>query len=191
MPYGYLDTMMFDLPASPRRSFGVISSVSLLGFVLAGVNCSSKGGGGATGASCATDQTVCSSGETCWPTSATTIACITSLKSAALGAACVEEYNHATCGDGMLCDATDPSGNGHCAQYCSPSAPSAQCPTGYSCEVTQLGSSGPTVELCRVTPPPPPSDDGGADAGSYDEGGELPDISFIPDVGLDTGPARQ
>jgi hypothetical protein len=175
---------MFDLPTSPRQAFGVVSSVSVLGLALVGAHCSSKA---SAVASCAANPTACSAGETCWPTGPTTLQCLASLKSAGVGAACVEAYNQVTCGDGMLCDATDSSGNGQCVMYC---GSAADCPTGSSCETIQVGSTGPTVSVCRIAPASP---DGGRDGGVYyvDGGVELPDISYIPDVALDTGPAHQ
>jgi hypothetical protein len=192
MPYAQLETMPFAFPALRRRAFGVVSTVSVLGVALAGAHCSSKGGGAdGAGTSCQSDPTVCAPGETCWPVSPTTLTCLASLKGTAVGAACVEAYDHVTCGDGMLCDSNDPSGKGQCAQYCGPTTP---CPAGYECDATQVGS-GATVDLCRVAPPGMGGADGG-DASTGDEGTdegavELPDIYYIPDVALDVGPAHQ
>jgi hypothetical protein len=179
---------MFELPASPRHAFGVFSSVSVLGLALVGAHCASKASAGPNG-SCTADPTVCSAGETCWPTSLTTLGCLASQKGVAVGAACTEAYNQVTCGDGMLCDATDTSGIGQCVKYC---GPAADCPTGYSCQVTQVGTGGPTVHVCRIAAVTPDGGgDGGWDGETYDEGGELPDISYIPDVALDVAPAHQ
>lgn len=186
-----LDLMKFAFPALQRRAFGVVSSVSILGVALAGANCSSKGSGAGPGASCQADPTACAAGETCWPVSATALACLASLKGVSVGAPCVEAYNHATCGDGMLCDSNDPTGKGQCAQYCGPNTP---CPAGYECDATQVGT-GATVDLCRVAPPGTGQGDGGdasvSDEGGDDGAGELPDISYIPDVALDVAPAHQ
>jgi hypothetical protein len=79
----------------------------------------------------------------------------------------------------MLCDATDPDGSGQCTQYCSQSSP---CPAGYSCRATQVGTGGPSVDICRATTETTSPGDGGAPVG--DAGDVYADALFeVPDVG--------
>ena len=109
-----------------------------------------------TAANCNTDQ-VCPSGQTCWPVTATTLQCIPSETGAAFGTSCIEQYDKATCADGMLCDATGSTGNGTCTTYCSETE---ACQSGYSCRTTQVGSDGPFVSICRLTTATSPEDAG-------------------------------
>jgi hypothetical protein len=179
--------MMFPLSSTPRRTFGAVASLSAFGFALAGASCGSKANGSG-GTDCAANPTLCPPGQTCWPINATTMGCIASLSSASVGASCVEQYDQATCGDGLICDSTDPSGAGVCAQYC---GPTSACPAGYSCNGTHVGTNGPSVNLCRFsTGSTTPTEDGGQ-PGSIDEAGPLPDISFIPDALVDVTTAHQ
>src|ERR1700728_4636245 len=110
---------MFD-GLSPRlRVKSGLAVVALLVIGLGGAHCSAKSGAANEGQSCLANPTQCPGGQTCWPTSATTFACITSQPSGAFGDSCVETISAATCGDGLFCDATDPTGEGQCTQYCS------------------------------------------------------------------------
>ncbi len=179
--------MIFASPSTNRRAFGTFASLSVVGLALSGANCSSKGAGAGGEAECASTPTECPQGQTCWPTSATTLGCIASEPAAVAGATCTEQYNQATCGDGMLCDSTSPTGTGQCALYC---GPTSACPAGYSCNTTQVGASGPMVDICRLAAQST-SDDGGQPGQTVDAAGLLPDISYIPETSVDSSQARQ
>jgi hypothetical protein len=166
----------------------------LLMTALAGLGCSSSGATSPPAPSCTANPTQCGVGETCWPTSSTTLACLPSDTSAPFGASCAETINVPTCADGMICDATDPSGNGQCTSYC---VSTASCPSGYECQSTTIagggGSSGAAISICRAAGPPNTGDAGTpfpiAEGG---EGGALPDAELvIPDASDDAGSLQQ
>ncbi len=178
---------------SRRFSLSTSAVVWLAGALLAGiagVDCSSSSGGGAAEASsCLANPAQCPAGQTCWPTSPSTFACLASNASAGVGDSCVEKYNDATCADGLLCDSTNPDGTGQCAQYC---GAQTACPMGYACHTTAVGSAGVPVDICRPAAPTSPIMNDAGPPETYEEGGSLPDIEFsIPDVVVETGPAQQ
>jgi hypothetical protein len=172
----------------PRR-FTQVAFILLAAFV--GVNCSTSSANPAgSGPDCQAQPTLCPSGQTCSYTSATTLGCLSSDPGAGFGDSCVEEINHATCADGMICDATDSNGDGQCTSFC---ASSASCPAGYGCDSTNVSGGGLTISICRAQATTgPPSTDGGT-ALPNDAGGALfPDAELlIPDAALDTGPIQQ
>jgi hypothetical protein len=105
------------------------------------------------------------------------------------GASCVERIGVATCGDGMLCDATNSDGEGQCTDYCTSTA---SCPTGYSCEATSVaGNGGASISICRVPPPVvTPTNEAGA---PITEDGGQPDaeIAIPDDATTDAVPIQQ
>jgi hypothetical protein len=118
-----------------------------------------------------------------------TLACLPSAVNAGFGSSCVEKINVATCSDGMICDATDPSGNGQCTSYC---VSTASCPSGYECQTTSIaGAGGAAISICRAEGPVMSGGDGGATQQGSGDGGS-PDAEIaIPDATADGAAMQQ
>src|SRR5215472_4535433 len=83
----------------------IAGGLLLVGLGIGGNACSSSGAQNGSTA-CLSNPASCAAGETCWPTSSTAFACLTSFPSGTFGTSCQEAINRATCADGMICDAT-------------------------------------------------------------------------------------
>ena len=124
-------------------------------------------------APCSDNPVACGKGTTCWPSdSAFDLKCLPSQPGVSFGASCEENIGAPTCGDGMLCDQRGAEG-GSCTSYCDTGHP---CPQGFSCRKTQVGQSGPGIDICRAG-----GDDGGVGPGN-DGGGDDGGL-IIPDTG--------
>jgi hypothetical protein len=117
-----------------------------LGLVVAAA-CSSSSGATEGGPDCRENPASCKAGETCWPVTATSFACLTSEPSGMQGAACKETPGQATCADGLLCDATNSTGSGICTAYCG--AGGHECPGGYACVTTTVSGGTGSMSICR------------------------------------------
>jgi hypothetical protein len=171
---------------SPRFKQTALLLASI--FVIAA--CSSSSATPSNGPSCLATPTLCPAGQTCWPTSSSDFACVPSASGVVAGTSCVESVAVATCGDGMLCDATNPDGEGQCAAYCEASD---SCPSGYTCQATTVSGGSATISICRVPPPTTTTTPDGGPLPTADGGQTPPDaaITIPDDASTDAGPIKQ
>ena len=164
-----------------HRTFAALFLVAVGFSIGGGAGCASNSSSSG-GSDCSANPTQCPQGQTCWPVTQTAFGCVPSQPTGTFGSQCIEQYGKATCADGMLCDATDPTGNGTCTSYCTGGG---ACPQGYECHATAAGNSGPTVDICRAAtaPPPPSSEEGGIGIG--DGGG---DVAYLGNIDATLGP---
>ena len=129
----------------------------------------------------------CPAGETCWPASAAAFACLPSDPAQPFGATCLESIGKPTCADGLLCDATNPNGNGTCTNYCG--SATMECPAGYACIITSISATGgPTIEICRPSMQMPPII---IDGGLLYDGAFVGDAELSADASASDGAAAQ
>jgi hypothetical protein len=95
----------------------------------------------------------CPAGQTCWPVTGTTFACLPS-GGGQSGAPCALDVGVATCTDGLNCLETTGTGMGICSPFCDATH---ACPATSSCEGGYLPDGGATFNVCV-----PQSNDGGA-----------------------------
>jgi hypothetical protein len=127
---------------------------------------------------CNQDPWVCSAGQTCWPATETTFACLNS-GAGAVGDVCDDTIGMATCGAGLACLQPPGAASGTCVAYCDNTDTSHACPSGQTCDAALLG--GGTIQVC-------------AGAGSSTEAGASPEASTeagtvgaTPDAATDGG----
>lgn len=148
----------------------VVLSLALAGGAAVGCSSNSSSSGAGSGASkpCNENGGSCPDGQTCWPQSASTFACLNE-GSGKAGDSCQNTPGTPTCGHGLACLQQTEAG-GTCVPYCDPTNPAEACPSGSQCTTTVLGgASGPTFEVCVG---PMPRTDAGADAASSSGGGD-------------------
>jgi hypothetical protein len=147
------------------------------------VGCSANS---STNEPCNLDPWGCPAGQTCWPATETSFACLNS-GSGIPGAACQDTVGSPTCGDTLGCLEIGPSG-GVCSPYCDEAEPSHACPAGQTCKTAfLLGAGGAQFQICETTSTIAPSD-GGNDASALDsESTESPDTETIVDSGVPLG----
>lgn len=137
----------------------------------AAVGCSSNSSSNAadSGAAkpCNENGGSCPDGQTCWPQSASTFACLNAGAGKA-GDSCQNSPGTPTCGHGLACLQQAAAG-GTCVPYCDPTNPAEACPSGAQCTTAVLGgASGPSFDVCVG----PMSVDGGSDGGSSSGGSD-------------------
>lgn len=88
----------------------------------------------------------CPAGQTCWPSSPTSFACLNS-GPGQIGSTCQDSEGIATCGDGLACLTTS-AASGTCTPYCSNTDPSHACPGGAACATATLIGSTTTFQVC-------------------------------------------
>jgi hypothetical protein len=153
----------------------MIKRGSILLFVSLAMACSSSSGSSAP-PPCNESPWECPGGQTCWPATQSTFACLNSGTGSA-GDACQDTVGSATCGAGLACLQIGTSG-GLCSPYCDNTDPSHACPAGETCQTVQLlGGSGLEFHACVGAGTSNP------DAGS----GASPDSGVLPDAGASDG----
>jgi hypothetical protein len=124
---------------------------------------------------CNENPWTCPGGQTCWPATQGTFACLNSGAGKA-GDACQDTVGSATCGAGLACLQVGASG-GLCSPYCDNTDTSHACAAGETCQTALLlGGSGPQFQVCV-----------GAGSSTGDAGAvALPDASNVLPI-LDAG----
>jgi hypothetical protein len=156
----------------------MIKRGSILFFASLAMACSSSSGSSAP-PPCNENPWECPTGQTCWPATQSTFACLNSGAGNA-GDACQDTVGSATCGAGLACLQIGMSG-GVCSAYCDNTDPTHACPVGETCQTVQLlGGSASEFHACAGAGTSTP--DGGAVA-SPDSGSAAPP----PDAGASDG----
>ena len=146
-----------------------------LGLVVAAA-CSSSPSASASGADCRENPASCKTGETCWPTNASTFACLPSQAGISVGSPCKETPGQTTCSDQMLCDATSASGAGTCTWYCGTGGHT--CQDGYACVTTTVAGGSGSMSICRGEQSAPPPGTIYVDGGTFGTDGSAYDASI-------------
>lgn len=167
--------------------------------VFAAVACSSS-----NSTPCNQNPWECPTGQTCWPNSPTSFACLNS-GSGQIGSPCQNTEGIATCGDGLACLTDESNGSGTCTPYCSNTNPAHACTGGAFCATATLVGSGATFQVCANSvvdsgtgsssssgDAQSPADSGSsaasstADSGAADTGADTstPDSGFVDASGL-------
>ncbi len=147
----------------------------VLAFALLSTACSSSssnaGDGGSSTTPCNENPWECSSGQTCWPQTATSFQCLNA-GPGMLGAACVDTVGSPTCGAGLACFQAIGATGGSCFAYCSTTDPSHACSGNDVCQTVELGGTGgPEFSICisQATG----GSDGGTEASSQADTGTV------------------
>jgi len=141
---------------SSSSPFAFVLSVALAAVVSA-TACSSSSSGSSQ--PCNENPWECSSGQTCWPESASAFACLNA-GPGALGATCANVAGSPSCGAGLACFQATSAGTGTCVADCSTTDPTHACTGGTICETAMLGGAGgPSFSICLA--PATPGGDGG------------------------------
>ena len=148
----------------------MIKRGSILFFASLMMACSSSSGSSAPPPPCNENPWECPGGQTCWPATQSTFACL-NIGPGNAGDACQDTVGSATCGAGLACLQTG-NAAGLCSQYCDSTDPTHACPAGETCQpVLLLGLSGSEFHVCVGAETSMP--DAGAGA-SPDSGGVVP-----------------
>jgi hypothetical protein len=158
------------------RGASFLSLVLVAFFAVACSSSSASGTGADASVPCNENPWECPAGQTCWPTNATTFACLNA-GPGALGAACANTAGTPTCGAGLACFQAIGASTGTCVAYCSTTSTSHPCTGADVCETADLGGSGgPSFSVCVAEM-----------VGGQDSGAPTGDSSAAADAGAGDG----
>jgi hypothetical protein len=167
----------------------VVLSLALAGAAAAAtVGCSSSPSSNADSGApkpCNENGGACPDGQTCWPQSATTFACLNE-GPGKVGDSCQNTPGTPTCGHGLACLQTT-STCGTCLPYCDPTNPAEACSRGQCTTAVLGGASGPQFEVCVGAAPACGGADAGTDSGSSSGGTDAGSSSGGNDAGSSSG----